>query len=50
MTLENSMPVMESKLGISSFQSSMTITIYSILTIIFIPLAGFLSDHIGRKR
>ena len=55
MTLGNSMlipvlPVMESKLGISPFQSSMIITIYSILAIIFIPLAGFLSDHIGRKK
>ena len=44
------LPVMESKLGISPFQSSMIITIYSILAIIFIPLAGFLSDHIGRKK
>jgi MFS transporter, ACDE family, multidrug resistance protein len=55
MTLGNSMlipvlPVMESKLGISPFQSSMIITVYSILAIIFIPLAGFLSDHIGRKK
>ena len=55
MTLGNSMlipvlPVMESKLGISPFQSSMIITIYSILAIIFIPIAGFLSDHIGRKK
>jgi ACDE family multidrug resistance protein len=54
-TLGNSMlipvlPVMESKLGISPFQSSMIITIYSILAIIFIPIAGFLSDHIGRKK
>jgi MFS transporter, ACDE family, multidrug resistance protein len=55
MTLGNSMlipvlPVMESKLGISPFQSSMIITVYSILAIIFIPVAGFLSDHIGRKK
>lgn len=55
MTLGNSMlipvlPVMESKLGISAFQTSMIITIYSILAIIFIPFAGFLSDHIGRKK
>ena len=55
MTLGNSMlipvlPVMESELGISPFQSSMIITIYSILAIIFIPIAGFLSDHIGRKK
>ena len=55
MTLGNSMlipvlPVMESKLGISPFQSSMIITIYSIVAIILIPIAGFLSDHIGRKK
>lgn len=55
MTLGNSMlipvlPVMEGKLGISPFQSSMIITIYSIVAIVLIPLAGFLSDHIGRKK
>jgi len=41
---------MENKLGISSFQSSMIITVYSIVAIILIPIAGFLSDHIGRKK
>ena len=55
MTLGNSMlipvlPVMESEIGISPFQSSMIITIYSIVAILLIPLAGFLSDHIGRKK
>ncbi|MCA1035419.1 MULTISPECIES: MFS transporter [Bacillaceae] len=55
MTLGNSMlipvlPVMERELGISSFQSSMIITVYSIVAIILIPLAGYLSDHIGRKK
>src|SRR3954454_4846524 len=55
MTLGNSMlipvlPVMEREIGISSFQSSMIITIYSIVAILLIPLAGFLSDHIGRKK
>lgn len=55
MTLGNSMlipvlPVMEDKLNISSFQSSMIITVYSIVAIILIPIAGFLSDHIGRKK
>jgi MFS transporter, ACDE family, multidrug resistance protein len=55
MTLGNSMlipvlPVMENKIGISPFQSSMIITIYSIVAILLIPLAGFLSDHIGRKK
>ena len=42
MTLGNSMlipvlPAMESELGISPFQSSMIITIYSIVAIILIP-------------
>lgn len=55
MTLGNSMlipvlPEMEKQLNISSFQSSMVITVYSIVAIILIPLAGYLSDHIGRKR
>jgi len=55
MTLGNSMlipvlPAMEKNIGISPFQSSMIITVYSILAIIFIPIAGFLSDHIGRKK
>jgi len=55
MTLGNSMfipvlPTMEKKLAISPFQSSMIITVYSIVAIILIPLAGYLSDHIGRKK
>lgn len=55
MTLGNSMlipvlPAMEKKLNISAFQSSMIITVYSIVAIILIPIAGFLSDHIGRKK
>ena len=55
MTLGNSMlipvlPAMERELEISPFQSSMIITIYSIVAILLIPLAGFLSDHIGRKK
>ena len=55
MTLGNSMlipvlPVMENQIGISPFQSSMIITIYSIVAIFLIPIAGFLSDHIGRKK
>ncbi|EFV77000.1 hypothetical protein HMPREF1013_02725 [Bacillus sp. 2_A_57_CT2] len=55
MTLGNSMlipvlPAMENKLNISAFQSSMIITVYSIVAIILIPIAGFLSDHIGRKK
>lgn len=55
MTLGNSMlipilPVMEDKLDISKLQSSYIITVYSIVAIIFIPLAGYLSDRFGRKK
>lgn len=55
MTLGNSMlipvlPSIEKKLNISSFQVSMIITVYSILAILLIPVAGYLSDHIGRKK
>jgi MFS transporter, ACDE family, multidrug resistance protein len=55
MTLGNSMlipvlTVMEKKLNISSFQSSMIITVYSVVAILLIPVAGYLSDHIGRKK
>ncbi len=54
MTLGNSMlipilPVMEKKLDISSLQSSYIITVYSIVAILFIPIAGYLSDRYGRK-
>lgn len=55
MTLGNSMlipvlPVMEKKMGISAFQSSLIITVYSVVAIFLIPIAGYLSDHIGRKK
>lgn len=54
MTLGNSMlipilPLLEKKLSISKVQSSYIITVYSIVTIIFIPLSGYLSDRFGRK-
>ena len=54
MTLGNSMlipvlPIMEKELEISSTQSSMLITCYSISSIFLIPIAGFLSDKYGRK-
>lgn len=54
MTLGNSMlipvlPTIEKKLAISSFQTSMIITVYSVVAIFLIPLAGYLSDRIGRK-
>src|SRR5690606_14986877 len=55
MTLGNSMfipvlPILEDKLNISSFQVSMIITVYSIFAIFLIPIAGYISDHIGRKK
>ena len=54
MTLGNSMlipilPVMEEKISISKLQSSYIITVYSIVAIICIPIAGYLSDRFGRK-
>lgn len=54
MTLGNSMlipilPMLEKELDISKLQSSYIITVYSILTIVFIPIAGYLSDRFGRK-
>ena len=55
MTLGNSMlipvlPLIEKELNISSFQSSLFITCYSVASIFLIPVAGFLSDKIGRKK
>ena len=55
MTLGNSMlipvlPIFEDKVGISSFQSSLVITSYSIAAIFVIPIAGYLSDRYGRKK
>ncbi|WP_233713298.1 MFS transporter [Lederbergia citri] len=54
MTLGNSMlipilPLMEKQLHISKLQSSYIITVYSIVAIFLIPIAGFLSDKYGRK-
>ncbi len=54
MTLGNSMlipvlPILEKRVGISSFQSSLIITSYSIASILLIPIAGYLSDRFGRK-
>ncbi|KGA98786.1 MFS transporter [Alkalihalobacillus alcalophilus ATCC 27647 = CGMCC 1.3604] len=55
MTLGNSMlipvlPIIEKELDITSLQVSMLITIYSVVAIICIPIAGYLSDQIGRKK
>ena len=54
MTLGNSMlipvlPILEKKVSISSFQSSLIITSYSVASILLIPIAGYLSDKFGRK-
>ncbi|GFN31604.1 multidrug resistance protein [Paenibacillus curdlanolyticus] len=55
MTLANSMlipvlPLMQRKLGIASWQASLIITIYAAVSIVCIPIAGYLSDQFGRKR
>ncbi|GMK38665.1 multidrug resistance protein [Paenibacillus sp. CCS19] len=54
MTLANSMlipvlPLMQRKLGITSLQSSLIITVYAAVSIVCIPIAGYLSDRFGRK-
>ncbi|XID94676.1 MFS transporter [Paenibacillaceae bacterium WGS1546] len=54
MTLANSMlipvlPAMQRALGISSFQASLIITVYAAVGILFIPIAGYLSDRFSRK-
>ncbi|HPU21483.1 MAG TPA: MFS transporter [Thermoclostridium caenicola] len=55
MTLANSMlvpvlPQIEKSLRINDLKSSMIITVYSIASIVLIPVAGFLSDKFGRKK
>lgn len=55
MTLGNSMlipvlPTLEKVLAITQLQSSLIITIYSVVAIILIPIAGYLSDKFGRKK
>lgn len=54
MTLGNSMlipvlPQLASQLNISAFHVSLIITVYSIVAILLIPVAGYLSDRFGRK-
>ncbi|WP_211747616.1 MFS transporter [Paenibacillus sp. Marseille-Q4541] len=54
MTLGNSalipiLPQIGKELGVSTFQVSMLITVYAVVAIILIPLAGYLSDRFGRK-
>lgn len=55
MTLGNSMlipilPQISKVLGISSFKVSMLITVYAVVAILLIPIAGYLSDRYGRKK
>ncbi|PYI50520.1 MFS transporter [Paenibacillus flagellatus] len=54
MTLGNSMfipvlPVIQGKLGLTSLQTSLIITVYAITAILLIPIAGLLSDRYGRR-
>lgn len=54
MTLGNSMllpilPQISRELGITAFQVSMIITVYGLIAILMIPIAGYLSDRFGRK-
>lgn len=55
MTLGNSMlipilPQISRVLHISSFQVSMLITVYAVVAILLVPIAGYLSDKFGRKK
>ncbi|MFL0556065.1 MULTISPECIES: MFS transporter [Paenibacillus] len=54
MTLGNSMlipilPQIARELHVNSFQVSMLITVYAVVAILLIPIAGYLSDKFGRK-
>lgn len=43
------LPDMVRELGISDFQSSLLVTLFSVTAGLFIPISGFLSDRLGRK-
>ncbi|MBD2868622.1 MFS transporter [Paenibacillus arenilitoris] len=43
------LPDMQRELGINKFQSSLVITIFSLVAGLFIPVIGYLSDRFGRK-
>ncbi|SIS50089.1 MFS transporter [Alicyclobacillus vulcanalis] len=54
LTLGNSMmvpviPVMQSAFGISPTQASLLITAYSVIAVVLMPVAGFISDRASRK-
>ncbi|MDQ2086859.1 MFS transporter [Herbivorax sp. ANBcel31] len=55
MTLGGSMlipilPTIEKEINITKFQSSLILTIYSFASILLVPVAGYLSDKLGRKK
>lgn len=55
MTLGNSMllpvlPQIARQLSVTSLQVSMIITVYSVVAILMIPVAGYISDRFGRKK
>src|ERR1700722_11406343 len=43
------LPDMQEKMGISRFQSSLVITLFSITAGLIIPISGYLSDRFTRK-
>ncbi|RKP54311.1 MFS transporter [Cohnella endophytica] len=43
------LPTLQSKLGISQFQSSLVISLFSVAAALIIPIAGYLSDKFTRK-
>lgn len=43
------LPDMQERLGISQFQSSLVITLFSVTAGLVIPIAGYLSDRFSRK-
>src|SRR5699024_4152703 len=44
------LPMLENKVDITKLLTSYIITVYSIVAIICIPIAGYLSDRFGRKK
>ena len=43
------LPELEKQMGVSSFQASLVITLFSVTAGVFIPVAGYLSDRFSRK-
>jgi len=43
------LPTLERQLGISNFQTSLVVTLFSVTAALVIPLAGYLSDRFSRK-